>query len=512
MERGNQFQELYRPNITQMFLSPNAQATNTAGVGERGTTTQKRVKSHLSPDTAPHLSIFEVAAIQYQNEKSRRELAETLCQMNEHLSQTLDLAELLPLILKYLADLVPYQRAALMMLQADELKVVAAKGFPAAVSLEQLTVSLKKESVFRQVYQIQRSVFIPDMWHYANGHSVADLPPTRTWLGIPLLHSGKFVGMLSIMHPSPKAYGVDQIKATTQFARQTAIALENARLQQRLIQTTRQLKTMVYERTQALQTAYAQLEYLEETKADFIGIAGHELRTPLAIMQGYSDLLLQEAVIKETPYLKEVAASLHSGTQRICQVVNSMLDVAKIDSQSLKLYPELIPLSPLVESIVYQFEKALLERNLTLQVEGLEGLPDLEADVEALQKVVTCLISNAIKFTPDGGTIRLKGRYLAEGPQGQPGIQMTICDTGIGVAPEVQSLIFTKFYRAEALNLHSTGQTKFKGAGPGLGLTIAHGIIRLHGGQLWVESPGRDEETCPGSQFHLVLPLRQGER
>jgi signal transduction histidine kinase len=138
-------------------------------------------------------------------------------------------------------------------------------------------------------------------------------------------------------------------------------------------------------------------------------------------------------------------------------------------------------------------------------------LPDLKADVEALQKVVTNLISNAIKYTPDGGTITVEGRYLAAGPQSRPGIQLTICDTGIGIDPAVQALIFTKFYRAEPLNLHSTGQTKFKGAGSGLGLTIAHGLIKLHGGYLWVESPGRDEDTCPGSQFHLVLPLRQGE-
>jgi signal transduction histidine kinase len=231
----------------------------------------------------------------------------------------------------------------------------------------------------------------------------------------------------------------------------------------------------------------------------------------VAIIQGYSELLLQEATIKESAYLKELLTSLHSGTQRHYQVVNNMLDVAKIDSQSLKLYPESLSLSVLVRSVVWSFEQALQERNLTLWVEGLEELPDLEADVEALLKVVTCLLSNAIKYTPDGGTITVEGHYLAAGPQGRQGIQLTICDTGIGIDPAVQALIFTKFYRAEALNLHSTGQTKFKGAGPGLGLTIAYGLTRLHGGRLWVESPGRDENTCPGSQFHLVLPLRQGK-
>ena len=120
------------------------------------------------------------------------------------------------------------------------------------------------------------------------------------------------------------------------------------------------------------------------------------------------------------------------------------------------------------------------------------------------------LIVNAIKYTPDGGKIRLHGRYWQEvAPQANwpaPGVEVIVSDTGIGVAPEAQTLIFTKFYQTGKVAFHSSGKTKFKGGGPGLGLAIAQGIIEAHQGQLWVESPGHDEERCPGSDFHVILP------
>ena len=92
----------------------------------------------------------------------------------------------------------------------------------------------------------------------------------------------------------------------------------------------------------------------------------------------------------------------------------------------------------------------------------------------------------------------------------QEHFEVVITDTGTGIAPEDQLLIFEKFYRVGDLLLHSTGDAKFKGAGPGLGLHIAQGVIEAHGGRIWVESEGYDEERCPGSAFHVLLPLRAG--
>jgi signal transduction histidine kinase len=124
-------------------------------------------------------------------------------------------------------------------------------------------------------------------------------------------------------------------------------------------------------------------------------------------------------------------------------------------------------------------------------------------DPERLYQALRNVVSNAVKFTPDGGRISINGRML-------PGfIEITVSDSGIGIDPEDQMRIFEKFGRLGDTSLHSSGRTKFKGGGPGLGLPIAKGIIEAHGGAIWVESEGYDEERCPGSTFHILLPIRK---
>jgi signal transduction histidine kinase len=129
-----------------------------------------------------------------------------------------------------------------------------------------------------------------------------------------------------------------------------------------------------------------------------------------------------------------------------------------------------------------------------------------------LRKVFYHLISNAIKFTPNGGKITIRGKTLPFSNKTMPegGLEIIISDTGIGVDPNFREVIFTKFYQPnEELNKHSTGKTKFKGSGAGLGLALSRGIVEAHGGRIWVESPGYDEVNFPGSHFHVILPLRK---
>jgi signal transduction histidine kinase len=149
------------------------------------------------------------------------------------------------------------------------------------------------------------------------------------------------------------------------------------------------------------------------------------------------------------------------------------------------------------------------ERKITIQTD-FPSTVQIEADLEGLRKVFFHVIGNAIKYTPDGGTITIRGRSLEPGELGLPqgGVEVVVADTGIGIDPAVKDLIFVKFYQTGEVSLHSSGKTKFKGGGPGLGLAISKGIVAAHGGLIWVESPGYDELNFPGSQFHVVLPIK----
>ncbi|MCB9446693.1 MAG: HAMP domain-containing histidine kinase, partial [Ardenticatenaceae bacterium] len=264
----------------------------------------------------------------------------------------------------------------------------------------------------------------------------------------------------------------------------------------------------VAERTQELRQAYAQLERMDQTKSDFITIASHELRTPLTILNVHNQILLFDETIQADPELLKRVNGIQSGASRMEEVVEAMLDVAKIDSQSLTLQLAPLNLPVLIRMVAQKFRAALDQRTLTLDIAPMRDLPEIEADSGALEKVFYHLIINAIKYTPDGGRIWVEGRPLQE-PNRPPSVTVSVADQGIGIAPDVQEMIFEKFYQTGEVMLHSSGKTTFKGGGSGLGLAIARGIVGAHNGRIWVESPGHDEKACPGSTFHLVLPVRQ---
>ena len=169
----------------------------------------------------------------------------------------------------------------------------------------------------------------------------------------------------------------------------------------------------------------------------------------------------------------------------------------------LKLHYQPVWLHRLVDILQFDFGEKLRQRKLSLEIErdSIATRPTY-GDPERLYQVLQKVVSNAVKFTPDGGRIRLHARDL-------PGFtELVIEDTGIGIAPEDLQRIFEKFSSLGDVALHSSGKTKFKGGGPGLGLAIAKGIIDAHGGTIWAESPGYDEHTLPGSIFHIMVPMR----
>jgi signal transduction histidine kinase len=337
----------------------------------------------------------------------------------------------------------------------------------------------------------------------------------RIWLAslnmdvyVPIYAKGEWIGLLAL---GPKASGDryfdDDLMLLSTLADQTAVALENARLFDDL-----KIRTAEIERlNRELATANRELARLDQAKSDFINIASHELRTPLSQVLGYNDIL--DEMIKDGSPISGSALQLTEGVrkavQRLREIVNTMFDISQIDTETLVL--ELFPASValIVSAAVNTWAAALEERKQTLTVEGLANLPTIFADSKRLEQAFSHLVQNAIKFTPDGGYIRITGRLMGEEmpPQDQA-IEVGVADNGIGIAPDDLEYVFEKFYRAGDVMLHSTGRTKFKGAGPGLGLTIARGVVEAHGGRIWAESPGCDEETCPGSEFHVVLPVQ----
>ncbi|MBT3388838.1 MAG: GAF domain-containing sensor histidine kinase [Chloroflexi bacterium] len=336
---------------------------------------------------------------------------------------------------------------------------------------------------------------------------------TQVWLTrlnmdiyIPIHAQEEWVGLLAL---GPKASGAsyfaEDIELLHTLADQTAVALQNTRLVESLMRVNKEFRRAY----SAMEEAHTKLKRIDRTKSDFISIASHELRTPLTILSGYSQMLMEAPELQENKEYAAFLGGIYEGAQRLHEIVGSMLEVAKIDMHELALNTQPVTIAPIIEDAVQEFSKVLQERKLHLTLdESISVMPTVPGDSEALFKVFKHLLNNAIKYTPDEGSITLSSRHLPEGdarlPQG--GVEIAVRDTGIGIDPRHKDLIFTKFYQTGDVDLHSSGKTKFKGGGLGLGLAIVRGIVQAHGGRVRVESSGYDEIKLPGSTFFISLP------
>ena len=323
---------------------------------------------------------------------------------------------------------------------------------------------------------------------------------------LPIFSKREWIGLLALgAKISGNRYTADDLVTLSALANQTAVALENARLVDNLVVVNTELRQAY----RSLDKANRDLERLDQTKSDFISIASHELRTPLTTMIGYTEMLVEDTSLPENA--RVMLKGISKGTKRLHEIMDSMFDIAQIDSRTLQLHLTPVDISILIKEVGLTFEKSFKERKQSLTIE-IPPLPQIKADPNLLNKLFQHLLANAIKFTPNDGKVTVSAKTVIHNtdlPNGA--VEIIVSDTGVGVDPDSREIIFSKFYQPGDLTKHSTSKTRFKGGGSGLGLALSKGIVEAHGGHIWVESAGYDEVNFPGSQFHIMLPLSKDE-
>lgn len=313
----------------------------------------------------------------------------------------------------------------------------------------------------------------------------------------PIVIDGLTIGLLaSGPRLNDEPFGPPDLDLLATLASQTGAALRNARL----VTDLRRLNRELAEANEGFST-------LDRVKTDFITIASHELRTPLAQIRGYADIIetFNDADMLEPAQMTGLIGNLRRATERMEILISDMLDVSKLDVDAMDLHFAEITLESVIRMAIEPLTDAMRSRKLTFSARGLRSLPSIEADMQRLVQAFRNVIVNAVKYTPDGGLIEVEAAEEANASGRM--VHVMVRDSGVGIDPAHHELVFEKFFRAADPSLHSTGSTKFLGAGPGLGLTITRGMIEGHGGRIWVESAGYDPVNFPGSTFHIVLPI-----
>jgi len=294
----------------------------------------------------------------------------------------------------------------------------------------------------------------------------------RAILAVPLLRDERLIGALVMGRKIAGEFTSGVIELLTTFANQSALAIQNARLFRELAYKSRQL------------------EVASQHKSEFLANMSHELRTPLNAIIGFSEVLTErmfgELNEKQDEYLKDIYAS---GTH-LLSLINDILDLSKIEAGRMELESTEFHLPPAIENALTLVRERAGRRSLSLQTNIDDRLGQIQADERKVRQVVLNLLSNAIKFTPEGGRIEVgavpKDRF----------VEVSVSDTGTGIAPEDQEKVFEEF--------RQVGTAAKKIEGTGLGLTLCRKFVELHGGRIWVKS-----ELGQGSTFTFTIPMRQ---
>jgi len=444
----------------------------------------------------------------YSSEQTRRQAAEALTKSARQLSSLGTVEEVPQQIVAQLLQVVPNEHCALFLEDVNGIpRLYSHAGFPDEAPVEKLAYSIRDTNVYHMVARQSEPLVIGDVRNMQSWKQPDWVPEDRAWLGIPLYSKNKVMGMLTLSRVEPASFNQDDVLLASTFAIQASIALENARLYDDLNRFNQMMERMVEQRVEELNSAYRTLEKLDKNKSDFIQVAAHELRTPLTVIKGYMGMIKSAPAIEKDPSLIQAMDGVIQGTNRLHQVVNSMLDVARLENQVITPHLESVPLGSLLRVLGKEYTEELKERQMKLELDPeINSAPPLLADTELLKKALDNVIVNAIKFTPDSGCIFISAQPV-EADGSVDFCEIRVRDTGIGIDPANHTIVFEKLYQLGKVELHSSGRTKFKGGGPGLGLAIAAGIVKAHKGKIWVESPGYDEEKLPGSTFILRIPI-----
>src|SRR5574337_1198741 len=422
-------------------------------------------------------------------------------EMSGLLSRSLQIEEIYPAYANALKAILPYHRICVVVREGEKLVAALSVAEPPLQSYQGKTWHSSGKTAVEWVMTHKIPRLVRDLSQeqtFADEAFVAR-EGVRATLMLPLLAGGETVGVFVVDSRTPGVYSTGHESLVSLITEQLALAIQNANLYAQVKRHAQEVEHLVEVRTREMQEANGHLAEASRHKTAFLTNMSHELRTPLNAVLGFADLLCDQTFGPLTSKQARYANHIQTSGRHLLVLINDLLDLSRVEAGKLTLRLEPFALSEALSVAVYEIRPLADTKRLTIESD-IDAAPiTLTADPVRFKQIVYNLLSNAIKFTPEGGRITVTARRLSS-PTPQPldsdFVEIAVTDTGIGIAAEDLSRLFTRFTQLEI-------QTTKQFQGSGLGLALTRQLVELHGGTIAITSAGLGH----GSTFTVRLPL-----
>ncbi len=354
------------------------------------------------------------------------------------------------------------------------LRILACQGYPEEwVSTYKEEIWPLERGIIGRVVRTGKPELVEDLASVSDHESV--VAGMKAQLTVPIRREEQIIGVIGVESSQQTYLNADALEFVVRLADHAAISIENARL-------------------------FDQVRRANDAKTEFVSFVSHELKQPMTSMRGYTDLLVKGAAGELSDMQRSFLETIRSNVDRMNTLVSSLLDISRIESGRIKINLTNVSIAQVVDEALRTIRGQIESKQQILEEDVHPGLPLVKADRDRLVQILTNMVSNAYKYSPEGGRITVRVQMWSD-VQDAPGkdgfVLCTVTDTGIGMSPEDQARLFTKYFRSEDPAVRSE-------SGTGLGLVITKSLVELQGGEVWVES-----EVGTGSTFAFTIPVAQ---
>ena len=423
----------------------------------------------------------------FESEQHSHRITKSLREANLALTHDLKLEAVLDNLLEYLKQLVPYDSANTMLFENETTLVLRSvrgyQDFTDASVTRAIKFDVNTHPSFAKILQQRKSIIIPNTYAFPGWDRAPGTEHVVSWMGIPLIAGGKLIGLYSVDKTTADFFTEEHRQLAEALAGQAATAIQNALLVKEVQQYTNELEQRVDERT-------AELIHASRAKDEFLANMSHELRTPLNGILGFSETLLEGIRGPLSEKQTQAVEIIQSSGQHLLGLINDILDVSKIESGMFELQPETLVVNDICRSSLNFIKQLANKKSIRVDYVPHPAVSTLFADPKRLKQILVNLLNNAVKFTPEKGSIILD--VQADASAGV--MRFSITDTGIGIAPENQKKLFKPFIQVD-----SSLSRQYEGTG--LGLSLVKKLVEMQGGSVDLKS-----EIGNGSCFTFTLP------